>query len=199
MRIVLFDYGVGNLHSLAKALAAQGAQVTITAGTESLAEADALVLPGVGAFGAAAKRLAPLRSELLAALDGGMPCLGICLGMQLLCDGSDEGNGAGLGVIPGRVRRLDAPRIPHMGWNAVETNADPIFAGLDGLVAYYANSYAVQPADNNDVIAWTDYDGTRFAAAVRRGSVWGVQFHPEKSGRAGLRLIANFVAELARC
>jgi len=86
-----------------------------------------------------------------------------------------------------------------MGWNAVETNADPLFAGLDGLVAYYANSYAVQPGDNNDVIAWTDYDGARFAAAVRRGRVWGVQFHPEKSGRAGLRLIANFVAELARC
>src|SRR5690606_25502694 len=107
--------------------------------------ADALVLPGVGAFGAAALQLSAAGPRLTAALADGFPCLGICLGMQLLLDSSDEGPGRGLGVVPGRVRRLEASRVPHMGWNAVEAGGDPLLSGLDGMVGYYANSFVCEP------------------------------------------------------
>ena len=202
MRIALFDTRVGNLHSLAKALEAGGAEVRIEPDPARLLDADGLVIPGVGAFGAAAERLAPAAAELRRALLDGFPALGICLGMQLLLESSEEGPGAGLGVIPGRVRRLSASRVPHMGWNEVivagEADPDPIFAGTTPLVAYYANSYVCDPADPGAILAWTEYDGVRFPAAVRRANAWGVQFHPEKSGGPGLRLIRNFLAEVAR-
>jgi glutamine amidotransferase len=116
--------------------------------------------------------------------------------MQLFFDGSDEGEGEGIGFIPGRVRRLDAPVVPHMGWNDVAGEHDPLFAGLEGgLPAYYAHSYRCDPEDGGAVIGWTEYGGARLAAAVRRERTWGVQFHPEKSSRPGLRLLANFLEE----
>jgi glutamine amidotransferase len=200
MIVTLFDYGVGNLHSLAKALERWDAEVRIEADPAAALEADALVLPGVGAFGAAAMQLSLAGPQLSAALADGFPCLGICLGMQLLFDSSDEGPGRGLGVIPGRVRRLEAARVPHMGWNAVEAvdSPDPLLAGVNGMVGYYANSYICDPEDAAHVIAWTEYDGARFPAAVRRGRSWGVQFHPEKSGENGLALLRNFLDEVAR-
>ncbi|MDH5589140.1 MAG: imidazole glycerol phosphate synthase subunit HisH [Gemmatimonadota bacterium] len=194
MKLALFDYGAGNLHSLAKGLEGAGARVEITADwTEALAS-DALVLPGVGAFGQAAAALPQDRDRVREALEKGLPCLGICLGMQLLFESSEESVGTGIGLIPGTVRRLETSVVPQMGWNDVETSADPLFAGVDGLVAYYANSYVCDPADAADAIAWTEYDGVRFAAAVRRGRAWGVQFHPEKSSAAGRRILANFVS-----
>ena len=194
LRVALFDYGAGNLHSLGKALVAAGADVRVTASwTEALA-LDALVLPGVGAFGHAARALPDDRSDLRRALEEGYPCLGICLGMQLLLDGSAESDGMGIGLVGGRVEALDAPLVPQMGWNDVELSNDPLFAGLDGLVAYYANSYACVPSRAEDVIARSEYGGQRHAAAVRRANTWGVQFHPEKSSAPGLRLITNFVA-----
>jgi len=195
-RVGLFDFGVGNLHSLTKAIARHGASVHIVDSVQGMQTADAIVLPGVGAFGAAAAALAPWREPIRTALQAGKPCLGICLGMQLLFDRSEEGGGNGIGVIGGTVRRLRARRVPHMGWNAVETSDDPLFRGLDQLVAYYANSFVVSPDRDNVVIAWSGYDGDRFPAAVREGSTWGVQFHPEKSGRDGLALIANFMEQL---
>jgi glutamine amidotransferase len=131
------------------------------------------------------------------ALRAGKPCLGICLGMQLLFETSEEGLGAGLGVLSGHVRRVRAPRLPHMGWNQVIMADDPLFAGIDDMLAYYANSYVAQPTDETEVIGWTQYGTDRFPAAVRRGNVWGVQFHPEKSGAPGLRLIHNFLAQVA--
>ena len=158
--------------------------------------ADAIVLPGVGAFGAAAAQLGPDTAVLHDALAAGKPCLGICLGMQLLFEQSEEGMGPGLSVLGGYVRRLVAPRLPHIGWNQVIMNDDPLFAGLSDLVAYYANGFAAVPSDETEVIAWTQYGSDRFPAAVRRGRVWGVQFHPEKSGPAGLRLIRNFLAQV---
>ena len=194
LRVALLDYGAGNLHSLAKALAAAGADVRITASWSEALTLDALVLPGVGAFGHAARSLPADRGAVRDAFQGGLPCLGICLGMQLLLDGSDESEGAGIGLLSGRVEALDAPVVPQMGWNDVELAPDPLFAGLDGLVAYYANSYACVPSDASDVIGWSEYGGGRHAAAVRRGSTWGVQFHPEKSSAAGLRIISNFVS-----
>jgi imidazole glycerol-phosphate synthase subunit HisH len=198
MRVALFDFGTGNLHSLVRALESGGAQVTIEQDPDRVLQADAVVLPGVGAFGAAAAQLAGGGAGLRSALSGGMPCLGICLGMQLLFEESEEGLGSGLGVVGGRVRKLRGRRLPHMGWNDVAVMDDALFDGMDGLLAYYANSYIAEPADGSDVIAWTRYGSERFPAAVRRDHVWGVQFHPEKSGSDGLRVIRNFLAQVGR-
>ena len=197
MNVALFDYGAGNLHSLGKALEAAGAQVTVTADWEEALSLDALVLPGVGAFGAAARALPDDRSPLRQALADGLPCLGICLGMQLFFDASEESEGDGIGLVPGTVQLLDAPIVPQMGWNDVDTGDDPIFDGIDELVGYYANSYVCVPRDAGDAIAWSEYDGRRFAASVRRSNTWGMQFHPEKSSTKGRRIVSNWV-QLAR-
>ncbi|NIP78803.1 MAG: imidazole glycerol phosphate synthase subunit HisH, partial [Gemmatimonadetes bacterium] len=178
MSVLLFDYGTGNLHSLRKALELQGARVRV--GTR-LRDEVALVLPGVGAFGAAAERLAPRAAAIRAAVADGLPVLGICLGMQLLFDASEEGAGDGLGLVPGTVRRLRARRVPHMGWNRVE-GTDPVLAGVRAERFYFANSYVAEPVEPGDVIGWTRHEDVRFPAAVRRGAVVGTQFHPEKSG-----------------
>jgi glutamine amidotransferase len=193
--LVLFDYGTGNLHSLAKALGQGGHGVRVEEDPARIISADALVLPGVGAFGAAATRLAPRREWLRDALRDGLPCLGICLGMQLLLESSEEGEGRGLGLLDGRVRRLAARRLPQMGWNSVETSADPIFTAVPDLIAYYANSFVADP-DPSYAIGWTTYEDDRFAAAVRVGRTVGVQFHPEKSAAPGLRIVQNFLAEV---
>jgi glutamine amidotransferase len=193
MRIALFDYGAGNLHSLGKALEGAGAEVTVTADWAEALSLDALVLPGVGAFGAAARALPDDRTPLREALAAGLPCLGICLGMQLFFETSEESRGDGIGLVPGTVRLLDAPIVPQMGWNDIETGDDPIFEGIDSLVGYYANSYVCVPDDSKDEIAWSEYDGRRFAAGVRRANTWGLQFHPEKSSDPGRRIVANFV------
>ena len=197
MNVALFDYGAGNLHSLGKALEGAGAQVTVTGDWGEVLALDALVLPGVGAFGAAAAALPEDRTTLSEALRSGFPCLGICLGMQLLFDDSEESLGTGIGLIPGSVRRLETSVVPQMGWNDVDTSDDPLFVEATPLVAYYANSYICLPDSDDDAIAWTEYQGVRFAAAVRRGRSWGVQFHPEKSSTLGRRLIGNWVS-LAR-
>lgn len=198
MRVSLIDYGTGNLHSLIKALEGGGAVVRVDRDVAAGRDADALILPGVGAFGAAAAQLGAGREALSEAIGAGVPCLGICLGMQLLFETSEEGTGAGLEILPGRVRKLRATRLPHMGWNEVAMGDDPLFAGIPKLIAYYANSYVAEPAAESEVIGWTEYQGERFPAAVRSGRVWGVQFHPEKSGAAGLRLLGNFLAQVGR-
>jgi imidazole glycerol phosphate synthase glutamine amidotransferase subunit len=194
-RVAVVDHGAGNLVSIAQALDAVGAEVTVATEPSGLAGAGGVVLPGVGATAPAWSRLEdagfvePLRS-----LD--VPFLGICVGMQLLFDGSDEDGAPGLGLIPGRVRRIaDAPRLPHIGWNDVTLHRpDPLFAGIEsGTTFYFVHSYVPQPTDPSAVVADTSY-GSRFAAAVRRGDVAGVQFHPERSGRSGLGVLANFVA-----
>lgn len=205
LKAVLFDYGAGNLHSLAKAIEACGAAVRLEPDPARVLDGDLLVLPGVGAFGAAAARLAPAREELRSALEGGFPCLGVCLGMQLLFDVSEEGPGFfGLGVMSGNVRRLRGWRVPHMGWNeavpvarGIGARHDPVFADQSPLVAYFANSYVVEPEDDTVVTAWTDSGNERFPTVVRRGRTLGVQFHPEKSGLPGIRLISNFLDEVS--
>lgn len=196
MNISVIDYGTGNLHSLVKALENSGAQVWVEPDLNAALRADALVLPGVGAFGSAASHLEPGVAALHTAISSGKPCLGICLGMQLLFEGSEEGPGNGLSALCGTSRRLSGRRVPHMGWNDVEMMDDPLFAGMSEFVAYFANSFVVHPSDDSEVIAWSRYGRERFPAAVRRDSVWGVQFHPEKSGAAGLQLLANFVAQV---
>lgn len=196
MRVGLFDYRVGNIHSLRKALERGGATVSVTESWEEALSTDALVLPGVGSFGAAARSLRGSEELLRSALKEGLPCLGICLGMQLLFEESEEGGGAGIGIIPGAVKRLAASVIPHMGWNDVEVTDDPLFSGIPSLSAYYANSFVCYPEDEASVIAWSEYQGQRFPAAVRRKRCWGVQFHPEKSSDPGLRIVRNFLEEI---
>lgn len=193
MIVTIFDYGAGNLHSLSKAVALPGVTVRIEADPVRATETDLLVLPGVGAFSAAAARLAPGRAAMRTAILGGLPTIGICLGMQLLFEGSDEGSGAGLDIIPGRVTRLDAVRVPQIGWNAVRASADPLFDSTPLPLAYFANSYVCRPAEERYVIAWSEHEGDRFAAAVRAGNSIGVQFHPEKSSVAGVRFLRRFI------
>lgn len=196
LRVTVFDYGAGNLHSLIKSLETE--QTTVRVETDSalaVADTDALILPGVGAFAPAAERLAAGRDVMKQALERGLPCLGICLGMQLLFDGSDEGPGDGLGIIPGRVTRLSAARIPQIGWNRLEDVHEPLAleAALD--VAYYANSFVCRPVSTAlpTVMAWSEHESDRFPAIVRHGAVVGVQFHPEKSSTPGVRFVHAFL------
>jgi glutamine amidotransferase len=196
--VSLFDYGAGNLHSLGKGLEAAGADVSVTADWDEALGRDALVLPGVGAFGQAAAALPEDRSMVRTALANGLPCLGICLGMQLLFEDSEESIGTGIGLVPGSVRRLQTTVVPQMGWNDVETEADPLFEGIAGLTAYYANSYVCVPTTPSDAIGWSRFEDTKIVAAVRRARTWGVQFHPEKSSGPGRQILDNFVAQVRR-
>ena len=199
MRVTIFDYGAGNLHSLAKALEQDGVTVEIESDPVRAKATDVLVLPGVGAFGAAVARLAPGRMAMRDAIRSGLPTIGICLGMQLLFDASDEGGGDGLGIIAGRVTRLDAQRVPQIGWNDVApVSGDSLFHSAPLPIAYFANSYVCRPADERAVIAWTTHEGDRFPAAVRAGNTIGVQFHPEKSSTAGVRFLHTFLQNAER-
>jgi len=193
IRVTVLDYGVGNLHSLAKALAMPGVEVRLCEDPTAATDTDRLILPGVGAFSPAAEHLAPARDTLRAALLAGLPCLGICLGMQLLLDGSEEGPGPGLGVIPGRVRRLRSTRVPQIGWNRIEDAIDPVLDASRLTIAYYANGFVADPADPASVVAWSTHEADRFPAAVRRGNTLGVQFHPEKSSTAGVGFLQAWI------
>jgi glutamine amidotransferase len=193
MRITLFDYGAGNLHSLAKALRGDGRDVRFETDARAAIDTDVLVLPGVGAFEPAARALEPGRNGMRDAIEAGLPCLGICLGMQLLFDASDEGRGAGLGVVSGRVTRLRTERTPQIGWNSIDDAADPLFASSQLETAYYANSFVCRPDDESIVTAWSSHEGDRFPAALRSGSAVGVQFHPEKSSAPGLAFVHEFL------
>ncbi len=194
MRATLLDYGAGNLHSLAKALVRPGWDVRIATDPGRIVDTDLLVLPGVGAFPQAATRLAEAR-DLRVRIAEGLPVLGICLGMQLLFEASDEGPGPGLGVFAGGVTRLAAARVPLMGWNEIVNAYDARLAAPD-LSVYFANSFACRPADPGCVLAWTRYGDDRFPAAVRRGRVAGFQFHPEKSGARGVALLRAFADDV---
>jgi glutamine amidotransferase len=195
--VTLFDYGAGNIHSLAKALAGEGREVRVEEDARRLTDTDVLVLPGVGAFGMAAERLLPGREAVRRAIEGGLPCLGICLGMQLMFDASEEGPGQGLGLFRGEVTRLRAQRVPHIGWNTVEE--DSAVPGAPLTSVYYAHSFVCRPAAGTaEVTGWTTHEGDRFAASARRGKLLGVQFHPEKSSAAGVRFIRAFLDEVNR-
>lgn len=196
-RIAVVDHGAGNLVSIAQGLRRSGAEVAVVDGPGRFDECDGIVLPGVGTTGAAMQRLdAAGLSDPLREWSG--PLLGICVGLQLFFDSSDEDASRALGLIPGVVRELiAAPRLPHIGWNDVALRPDPIFAGIpDGSTFYFVHSYAPDPAGDSVVIGTSTY-GRPFTAAVRSGNRVGVQFHPERSGTAGLRILGNFVAECA--
>lgn len=199
--IAIIDYGMGNLRSVQKALEAVGAAAEVTSDPDRVRRADKVILPGVGAFGDAIEELqrTGLGEAFIEAVRSGTPCLGICLGLQLLFDESDEdGPRQGLGLLPGRVLRFQpAPglKIPHMGWNSLRLLRDEALfrgVGADPSV-YFVHSYHAAPADHSLVVAEADYPGP-FAAAVRLDNLMACQFHPEKSQRVGLAMYRNFAA-----
>ncbi len=202
IRIGIFDYGAGNLHSLVKAIEGVGRSVSVDTDIRSSLNADILILPGVGAFGAAVAAMSGAQGYVRSALADGKPCLGVCLGMQMLFDASEETPGAdsGIGLIPGQVTRLLTPKVPHMGWNEIEwidlANALP----RDRMrAAYFANAYVCQPEDDSPVVAWTTHQNARFASVVRTANTVGVQFHPEKSSVSGRSFVNGIIDELVQC
>lgn len=200
VRAAVLDYEAGNLHSAAKALRRAGADAVITGDVAQAERADLLVIPGVGHFGQCARHFRAAGFTTLVArwLAAARPLLGICVGMQIMYPSSDEDPQAiGLGLLPGRVRRLPGDVIvPHMGWDTVRVERpDPVLDGLDGQRFYFANSYYAAPADDDHVVATCDY-GPGFPCVVRTGSAVGLQFHPEKSSGVGARLLANVVASV---
>ncbi|ACX62457.1 MULTISPECIES: imidazole glycerol phosphate synthase subunit HisH [Bacillales] len=200
MAIAIVDYGMGNLHSVSKAVERLGYQPLVTGEREELLAADGIILPGVGAFGDAMEQLreASLDSVMKEAAESGKPLLGICLGMQLLFSRSEEhGKYEGLDILPGSVVRFAGGdyKVPHMGWNSLQfrKREHPLFAGLEEGHVYFVHSYHVLPEVQSDLLAVTDY-GQPVTAIVGRGSVYGMQFHPEKSGELGMSLLRNFLA-----
>lgn len=186
MRVAVLDHGMGNLRSVAKALEAAGASVDVTDQSLGIYAADALCVPGQGIFGRCMSNLAERNSDEVVRdwIAAGKPFLGICLGMQILFESSEEGGADGLGIFQGRVARLaDSVPVPHIGWNTV-----------NGEYFYFDHSFAAHPADESIVEGWCEH-GTRFAATIRNGGVLGVQFHPEKSGTAGIALLKRWVED----
>jgi glutamine amidotransferase len=194
-RLAVLDFGMGNLRSVAKALERVGANVDVT--HEVPADVDALVVPGQGAFGSCLANLGQTKGSIEGWIRSGRPFLGICLGLQILFESSEEGGGPGLGILAGTVVRFpDGLKIPHIGWNEVRPTRDaPLFAGIEpGARFYFCHSF-FPDASNGDVSATSDY-GSDFCCAVWRDNVHAVQFHPEKSGEHGLMLLENFLREV---
>jgi glutamine amidotransferase len=190
VKVVLADYGAGNMRSVCSALERAGAEPVVTTDPAEVAEAPLAVVAGVGHVAQAAAGLEPLAETLRERVAAGRPTLGICVGLQLLFGPSEEG-GEGLGLLGGGVRRLTARTVPHMGWNELACpRPSHILDGLDGADVYFAHSYAVEPDDEELVVARVDHGGT-IVAAIENGALAGVQFHPERSGAAGARLLEN--------
>ncbi len=199
-KVQIVDYGVGNLLSLKFALEKAGLTAKITEPTSKLKDADAIALPGVGNFTAAAKALEPVKAELVETINAGTPVLGICLGLQLYFEASEEGPGEGLGFFKGKDIYLKGPvKVPHMGWNSLEkVKENELFDGVDnGAYVYFVHSLYPVPLDKKIVITKTEYSKT-FASAVASKNIYGTQFHPEKSGEVGLRILKNFAKAVAR-
>jgi glutamine amidotransferase len=201
--VVVLDYGSGNIRSAERAVARAGAEVTVTTDTRLATAADGLVVPGVGAFAACMAGLVAIGGpEIIATrLAAGRPTLAICVGHQVLFEaGIEHGLRAeGCSIWPGLVERLQAERLPHMGWNTIQApSGSLLFAGIASERFYFVHSYGVRalPAAPDRRITWAEHGGDRFVAAVEEGALWSTQFHPEKSGDAGARLIRNWVGTL---
>jgi glutamine amidotransferase len=196
--LYIVDYGAGNLRSVQKAFEHVGVEATVGSDPEAIKSASALVLPGVGAFGAAMEQLKArgLAEPLLLRIEAGVPFLGVCLGLQLLFEGSEEDPGVpGLGLVRGDVRALPLTvKVPHIGWNQAEAcTCSDLFDGIpEGSAFYFVHGYAVVPRSPGDVLAVTEYDGVTFVSAIEVDNVAAVQFHPEKSSTLGLRFYRNF-------
>lgn len=208
-RVVVFDYGSGNVRSACRALEHVGAEVELTADRSAALEADGLLVPGVGAFAAVMDQLraADGPNIIERRLAGGRAVMGVCVGLQVMFESSQEkGEAEGLAQWPGVVRRLDAPVVPHMGWSPIEAPAASLlFEGVEDRRFYFVHSYGVvdDPAAELSggptappLVTWARHGGSRFVAAVENGPLMGTQFHPEKSGEAGLRLLRNWLGTL---
>ncbi|MZQ82646.1 imidazole glycerol phosphate synthase subunit HisH [Paenibacillus sp. 5J-6] len=197
--IAIIDYGMGNLHSVSKAVERLGYEAVVTGDAEQILAAEGAILPGVGAFGDAMEQLreSGLNDVVLRYAESGKPLLGICLGMQLLFSSSEEhGNHEGLGLLPGSVVRFRGDyKVPHMGWNKLsyKQSQSPIFKGIEEGHVYFVHSYHAKPERESDLLAVTDYYQP-VTAIVGRENVYGMQFHPEKSGDIGMQLLRNFLA-----
>jgi glutamine amidotransferase len=197
---VIFDYGVGNLLSLKTALEKVGLTASIGTTPAELKDADAIALPGVGSFTASLERLNTVKDTLQAKIAEGTPLLGICLGMQLFFEGSQEGPGEGLAFFKGTIKQLpNTVKVPHMGWNTLDfAKPNPLFDGIEeGTYVYFVHSLYPAPEEQDIVIAKTEY-GTTFTSAVAKGNIYGTQFHPEKSGDVGLKILKNFARAVVR-
>lgn len=197
-RVAILDYGSGNLHSVSRAIARVGGEAMVTGDADAVAAADALVIPGVGHFGACMRAIVGRGHDAtIRDFEGsGRPVFGVCVGMQVLFEASDEDTTSGLGLLPGTVRAIpDVVKVPHMGWNTVTWTQDhPYTRGLDGARFYFVHSYAPERTDTT--VGVTEY-GSTFAAASAAGATFATQFHPEKSGEAGLHVYENFVKALS--
>jgi imidazole glycerol-phosphate synthase subunit HisH len=199
LNVAIVDYDAGNTLSVTRALEKVGAKVDLTSDPERVGAADAVVLPGVGAFGDCMRKLRERGMDEACgeAFRSGKPFLGVCIALQVIFDGSEESPGVeGLGLLPGEVVRFggNGLKVPHIGWNEISVVRDhPVLDGLDGEAFYFVHSYYPVPEDKGDLIGETDY-GTRFCSAAGRENLVAVQFHPEKSSRAGLKLYENFLA-----
>ncbi len=193
LNIMITDYGVGNLYSIRRSLEACGANVRVVGDMSELRDAECIVFPGVGAFDKTMEKLLPYRDEICDRLRSGLPALGICIGMQILFEGSEEGQSPGLGLFGGKVRLLDRKTIPHMGWNQVDSD-DPMMSGIDDNNFYFVHSYYGNPTDESITIGSTEYEGERFPSFFRAYNTYGTQFHPEKSSASGRRFLKNFIS-----
>jgi glutamine amidotransferase len=219
--LAIFDYGAGNLHSLVKAISNDERTISIETDLRAAMTSDLLVLPGVGAFGAAASAMQNSQAYLGSALADGLPCLGICLGMQLLFDASEESPGKGIGFIRGNVTRLRTSKVPHMGWNEIEwrgtvdgdrSETEDAARRIKGssqtkncqtasnlATAYFANAYICEPEADLPILAWTTHENAKFASVVRSANTVGVQFHPEKSSGIGRAFLNAVIEDLIEC
>ncbi|MBB5830816.1 imidazole glycerol phosphate synthase subunit HisH [Brachybacterium aquaticum] len=209
-RVVVLDHGSGNVRSVVRALEAAGAEVLLTADREAALAADGLVVPGVGAFAATVQQILDVGGDRIIErrLSGGLPVLGICVGLQVMFEsGTEHGEEAkGLGQWPGEVTRLEADVVPHMGWNTVDAPAEStLFSGIEDERFYFVHSYAARRWEMEQIgplsapkVTWAEHDGDRFIAAVENGALTATQFHPEKSGDAGARLLTNWLDSLPR-
>lgn len=209
-KIVIVDYGVGNIYSIQKALKKFTVDVIVSEESEDIKTADAIILPGVGSFQAGIEglRIRNLVEPLIEMIKGGKPTLGICLGAQLMLGrGYEFGDFVGLNIIPGQIVAFpplnDKNRVPHIGWNNIIRPDNVLWEGtiLDGLEEkspdmYFVHSYIFMPEEESHVLSWTEYGGVRFPSSLRKGLVYGCQFHPEKSGANGLKLLENFILEI---
>lgn len=199
-KVTIFDYGVGNLLSIKTALEKVGLEASIGTSIKELADADAIALPGVGAFSAAASKLEEIKETLLNKVEAGTPLLGVCLGLQLFFQKSEEGTGDGLALFKGKTIRLpNTVKVPHMGWNTLNfVKQNELFDGIvENSYVYFVHSLYPVPVDKSIVCTQTEY-GATFASSIAERNIYGTQFHPEKSGDIGLRILKNFAKTVVR-